>query len=226
MNNIKSHNRVKTLFCISLILLFAAENLFSQANQNQTENTATVQTVNSSFENDTNYFADNSNGSDSGNAASTYKAPSTARLIIRMIVVLVLVVAALYGLMWFFKKKNNPAQSDDDFLRRVSSLTLSPGKSVEIVTLVDRGFILGVTDSNINLIAEITDKEMISALNLNFDKKQNTKKPMNFSDVLDMFMPGNARNRSNIYSNTEQAVENLSRNSVNEETEPSDGNNR
>ncbi len=226
MNNIKSHNRVKTLFCISLILLFAAENLFSQANQNQTENTATVQTVNSSFENDTNYFADNSNGSDSGNAASTYKAPSTARLIIRMIVVLVLVVAALYGLMWFFKKKNNPVQSDDDFLRRVSSLTLSPGKSVEIVTLVDRGFILGVTDSNINLIAEITDKEMISALNLNFDKKQNTKKPMNFSDVLDMFMPGNARNRSNIYSNTEQAVENLSRNSVNEETEPSDGNNR
>ena len=226
MNNIKSHNRVKTLFCISLILLFAAENLFSQANQNQTENTATVQPVNSSFENDTNYFADNSNGSDSGNAASTYKAPSTARLIIRMIVVLVLVVAALYGLMWFFKKKNNPAQSDDDFLRRVSSLTLSPGKSVEIVTLVDRGFILGVTDSNINLIAEITDKEMISALNLNFDKKQNTKKPMNFSDVLDMFMPGNARNRSNIYSNTEQAVENLSRNSVNEETEPSDGNNR
>lgn len=226
MNNIKSHNRVKTLFCISLILLFAAENLFSQANQNQTENTATVQTVNSSFENDTNYFADNSNGSDSGNATSTYKAPSTARLIIRMIVVLVLVVAALYGLMWFFKKKNNPAQSDDDFLRRVSSLTLSPGKSVEIVTLVDRGFILGVTDGNINLIAEITDKEMISALNLNFDKKQNTKKPMNFSDVLDMFMPGNARNRSNIYSNTEQAVENLSRNSVNEETEPSDGNNR
>ena len=147
-------------------------------------------------------------------------------VIISFIVVLVLVVAALYGLMWFFKKKNNPAQSDDDFLRRVSSLTLSPGKSVEIVTLVDRGFILGVTDSNINLIAEITDKEMISALNLNFDKKQNTKKPMNFSDVLDMFMPGNARNRSNIYSNTEQAVENLSRNSVNEETEPSDGNNR
>ena len=226
VNSIKSHNRVKTLFCFSIILLFAAENLFSQANQNQTENTSTVQTVNSSFENDTNYFAENTSGSDSGNNANAYKAPSTARLIIRMIVVLVLVVAALYGLMWFFKKKNNPSQSDDDFLRRVSSLTLSPGKSVEIVTLVDRGFILGVTDSNINLIAEITDKEMISALNLNFDKKQNTKKPMNFSDVLDMFMPGNTRNRSNIYSNTEQAVENLSRNSVNEESENPDGNNR
>ena len=94
-------------------------------------------------------------------------------------------------------------------MRRVSSLNFAPGKSVEIVTLVDRCFMLGVTDSNINLIAEITDKEMISALNLNFDKKQNTKKPMNFTDVLEMFMPNAAKNKKSIYSNTEAAVENI-----------------
>ena len=69
---------------------------------------------------------------------------------------------------------------------------------------------LGVTDSNINLIAEITDKEMISALNLNFDKKQNTKKPMNFNDVLEMFMPKSS-NKKSIYKNTEQAVENIAK---------------
>ena len=95
-------------------------------------------------------------------------------------------------------------------MRRVSSLNFAPGKSVEIVTLVDRCFMLGVTDSNINLIAEITDKEMISALNLNFDKKQNTKKPMNFSDVLEMFMPKSS-NKKSIYKNTEEAVENIAR---------------
>ena len=128
-----------------------------------------------------------------------------------MVVVLALVVAALYGIMRFFKKKNNAVQSDDDFMRRVSTLNFAPGKSVEIVTLVDRCFMLGVTDSNINLIAEITDKEMISALNLNFDKKQNTKKPMNFNDVLEMFMPNANKNKKSIYTNTEQAVENLAR---------------
>ena len=209
---------IKSLFCISLILLFVSANIFSQTEQNQTQSTV------SSFETDTSYFAD-SNSADSNGTTSSggYKAPSTARLIIRMIVALVLVVAALYGIMWFFKKKNNPAQSDDDFMRRVSSLNFAPGKSVEIVTLVDRCFMLGVTDSNINLIAEITDKEMISALNLNFDKKQNTKKPMNFSDVLEMFMPGGSRNRTNIYSNTEQAVENLTRNSATEETQTQNG---
>ena len=207
-----------------MLLLFIAEGIFSQSTTGSSSSSQgdaqTYQQPNAAFENNTSYFADDSSSesSASGSASAGYKAPSTAKLIIKMIVVLVLVVAALYGIMWFFKKKNNPAQSDDDFLRRVSTLNLSPGKSVEIVTLVDRGFILGVTDSNINLIAEIDDKEMISALNLNFDKKQNTKKPMNFSDVLDMFMPGGPRNRNNIYRNTEEAVENLARNSTEEES--------
>ena len=212
--------KIKSLFIILIILLFN-NIVFSQ----------TVSDTSVSFENDTSYFAEPAGTENT--STTTYKAPSTAGMIIKMIVVLALVVAALYGIMLFFKKKNNNVQSDDDFMRRVSSLSFAPGKSVEIVTLVDRcfmlgvtdsninliaeivtlidrGFILGVTDSNINLIAEITDKEMISALNLNFDKKQNTKKPMNFNDVLEMFMPKSSSKKS-IYKNTEQAVENIAR---------------
>ncbi len=187
--------KIKSLFLI-LVLLFANSLIFSQE-----------AVSNNSFENDTSYFAEPAETEAS--SASTYKTPSTAGMIIKMVVVLALVVAALYGIMRFFKKKNNAVQSDDDFMRRVSSLNFAPGKSVEIVTLVDRCFMLGVTDSNINLIAEITDKEMISALNLNFDKKQNTKKPMNFSDVLEMFMPNAAKNKKSIYQNTEEAVDNI-----------------
>lgn len=192
---------IKSLFCISIILLLTAVNVFSQTKTaSESQGNQTNVTRSAFDENDTSFFAEDTNSS---NTQSSYKSPSTAKMIIKMIVVLALVIAALYGIMLFFKKKNNTVQSDDDFLRRVSSLTLSPGKSVEIVTLVDRGFILGVTDSNINLIAEIEDKEMISALNLNFDKKQNTKKPMNFSDVLDMFMPANSRRNNSIYSQPE-----------------------
>ena len=194
---------IKSLLCIAIILSVCA-NVFCQTDTSSQSNSE--QTVQSTFENDTSYFAEPTSA---GNSQAAYKAPSTAKMIIKMIVVLALVIAALYGVMLFFKKKNNPVQSEDDFLRRVSSLNLSPGKSIEIVTLVDRGFILGVTDSNINLIAEIDDKEMISALNLNFDKKQNTKKPMNFSDVLEMFMPGGLKNNKNIYSSSEKVVENI-----------------
>ena len=190
---------IKSLFCISIILLFTAVNVFSQTQAADATGNQTTVSSSAFDENDASFFAENTDGTGS---QSGYKSPSTAKMIIRMIVVLALVIAALYGIMLFFKKKNNNVQSDDDFLRRVSSLTLSPGKSVEIVTLVDRGFILGVTESNINLIAEIEDKEMISALNLNFDKKQNTKKPMNFSDVLEMFMPAKSRDNTSIYTQT------------------------
>ena len=202
---------IKSLLCITTVLFIFAGNLFSQRTQQVQNNEAagTNVTAASSFENDTSYFAEPET---TGTVQGTYKAPSTAGMIIKMIVVLALVIAALYGIMLFFKKKNNAVQSEDDFLRRVSSLNLSPGKSIEIVTLVDRGFILGVTDGSINLISEITDKEMISALNLNFDKKQNIKKPMNFSDVLEMFMPGKGKNNRSIYSSTEQVINNLERN--------------
>ena len=188
---------IKSLLCISFVFALTFNMVFAQSTNGQSA---------SSFENNTEYFAENN---DSTGTTSITTKSGTAKMIIKMIVALVLVIGALYGIMLFFKKKNNPTQSEDDFMRRVSSLNFAPGKSIEVVTLVDRCFMLGVTDSNINLIAEITDKEMISALNLNFDKKQNTKKPMNFSDVLDIFMPNGPRNRTNLYQNTEQAVEKL-----------------
>ena len=216
VKNIISRKRLKSLFIISFLILF---NNFVFSQNAETSNEVSQNTVNSSFENNKNYFSDTQSTDITGSTAQTYKAPSTTGMIIKMFVVLALVVAALYGILRFFKKRNNNVQSDDDFMRRVSSLNFAPGKSVEIVTLVDRCFMLGVTDSNINLIAEITDKEMISAMNLNFDKKQNTKKPMNFGDVLEMFMPNGPRNKQNIYSNTERAVENLSKNTVENENE-------
>ena len=204
---------IKTLFVVSLLLLFN-NIVFSQTTSDDANKNSSAQTtVNSAFENDVNYFSDTTSATGQTAASSNYKAPSTAGMIIKMIVVLVLVIAGLYAILRFIKKRNNNVQSSDDFMRRVSSLNFAPGKSVEIVTLVDRCFMLGVTDSNINLIAEITDKEMISALNLNFDKKQNTKKPMKFSDVLEMFMPNSSRGNQNIYSESEQSVENMTSNS-------------
>ena len=69
--------------------------------------------------------------------------------------------------------------------------------------------ILGVTDSNINLLGQVEDKELVEAMNLNFDKKQNVKKPMNFADVLDIFMPRGSRNNTSVYQAAEERVNNL-----------------
>lgn len=188
------------------VILFGVTNvLFSQNNNDSlnVENSVSVSEDTTLLQDD--YFSSNNETSN-----LNLKQPSTAWTFIKMILFLCLVVAAIYAVMWFFKKKVNNTKSDDNFLRRVSSLNIGPGKSVEIVTLLDNAYILGVTDSNINVIDQIEDKELIEALNLNFDKNQNVKKPMNFADVLDIFMPNGPRNK-NIYEDEERKVNNLSR---------------
>ena len=133
---------------------------------------------------------------------------SSVWLFIRMILVLILVIVAIYALMKFFKKKSTEVKSSDDFLRSVSSLAFGPGKSVEIVTLIDKAYVLGVTEKSINLIAEIDDKELIESLNLNHDKKSNVSKPINFAEVLDMFVnPKNKRKASVLDDETEKTEE-------------------
>ena len=188
------------------VILFGITNvLFSQNNNDSlnVENSVSVSEDSTLLQDD--YFSSNNETSN-----LNLKQPSTAWTFIKMILFLCLVVAAIYAVMWFFKKKLNNTKSDDNFLRRVSSLNIGPGKSVEIVTLLDNAYILGVTDSNINVIDQLEDKELIEALNLNFDKNQNVKKPMNFADVLDIFMPNGPRNK-NIYEDEERKVNNLSR---------------
>lgn len=133
---------------------------------------------------------------------------SSVWLFVRMILVLILVIVAIYALMKFFKKKSTEVKSSDDFLRSVSSLSFGPGKSVEIVTLIDKAYVLGVTEKSINLIAEIDDKELIESLNLNHDKKSNVTKPINFAEVLDMFVnPKNKRKASVLDDETEKTEE-------------------
>ncbi len=142
------------------------------------------------------------------------KAPSATGYFVRMILVLIIVVAAIYAFFWFVKKKGLNVKDTDDYLRRVAYLNLSPTKTVEIVTILDRGYLIGVTEDNITLLGEIDDKELINAMNVNADKKQNLKKPVNFKELLDsLLVKGDKKNffdSTNIFGN--------SQNNTNEDT--------
>ena len=136
---------------------------------------------------------------------SNYKGPSTVGTFIRMIIVLILVIGLIYGVLLFVKKKTNVVKADDDYLRRAAWINIAPGKSVEVITLIDKAYLIGVTDENITLLGEIDDKELISAMNLNADKKNNTKKPSNFSEVLDMFLVKKG-GQKNVFSDIENQI--------------------
>lgn len=151
------------------------------------------------------------------NSSAENKSPSTIFLFVKMILVLAVVIAIIYAIVFLMKRGMKQPSENDPFLRNVTRLTLSPGKSVQVVTLVDHAYLVGVTDNNINLIAEITDKELIDTMNLYFDKKTNTRRPRSFSDVLDIFLRNTAASsvateKKSVFSESaENAVEAIKR---------------
>lgn len=153
-------------------------------------------------------FNDDVTSSVSTENASSRKNSSGIGIFIRMILVLILIVGLIYGVFWFIKKKTNVVTNDDDYLRRVAAINVAPGKSVQVVTLIDKAYLIGVTDDSITLLGEINDDELIKAMNLSADKKANIKKPLSFSEVLDMFLIKNNKTKS-VFSDSEQKVDQM-----------------
>lgn len=189
----------KRLIAVMLLCITAVFSLYSQntVSKTETENTITEESIVLTDE----VTADSQ-------SASSYKGPSTIGMFIRMIIVLIIVVGLIYGVLWFIKKKTNVIKTDDEYLRRAAYINIAPGKSVEVITLIDKAYLIGVTEDNITMLGEIHDDELIKAMNLSADKKNNTKKPATFADVLDMFLVKKG-SQKNVFSETEQQVEQI-----------------
>ncbi len=114
---------------------------------------------------------------------------SGAWIFFRMIFVLVVAAACIYLFLSFMRKKMGGGAADDDtFLRKVAQVTIAPGKSVQIVTLLEHAYLIGVTDNSIDLLGEISDKELVDAMNLNADRNQERARARNFNEVLSLFL--------------------------------------
>ena len=150
---------------------------------------------------------------DEGGESSTLPSVSTSSsiwLFLKMVIALVVVALCIYAIFIFLRKNaNGIAQSNDPFLRQVAHLSLGPGKSVRVVSLVDKAYILGITDNSVNLIAEVGNRELVDSMNLYADKHDKTSKPRSFADVLDMFMPSSSKNTSVFSSSAESAASSL-----------------
>jgi len=100
-----------------------------------------------------------------GTAAGTGQS-SMLPYFLRMILVLGLVIAAIYGLYALLKRGSRPAKPADSYLRVLASTTIGVGRSLHVVSLGDKAWLIGSTESSIGLISEIENKELVDALEL------------------------------------------------------------
>ena len=192
----------KSLLILILLSLFNFS-VFSAVEESGGDITDSAEVI--ATEQDT-YFSDYYNNTAEKDVSN--KKSSTSGYLVKMIVVLVIVIALIYGVLWFIKKKTHVVKSEDDYLRRAAYIDIGPGKSVEVITLLDKGYLIGVTEDKITLLGEIDDKELISAMNVNADKNQNTKKPVNFAEVLEMLTQKGGKSKS-VFDESEKKMDNI-----------------
>lgn len=144
-------------------------------------------------------------GDDSSQPSSGSSVVPTILAFVKMLVVLLIVLACAYGVFFLMKRSSGASASSDPFLRKVSQVSLGAGKSVQIVTLLDNAYILGVTDNSVNMIAQISDKDIVDSMNVYADKNDRTSRPRTFADVLDIFM-AKGPNSGNVFGSADSAA--------------------
>ena len=195
----------KNLVVFLFVLVCSVFSVFAQQNSNQSseENQIIAQTENSFDESSIVLGGTPQNQAQERNS-------STFFLLLRMILFLAVVVPCIFLVFRFMKKTMATPDNDDIFMRIVSSVNISPSKSVQIVTLTDKyAFLIGVSDDSVNLISQIDDPELIQAMNLYSDKQKKKNKPKNFADILDIFMPNGPRDNENVMSGTKSKITDL-----------------
>lgn len=188
-NTIISKKALSVVLCSMFVCIFAFGQTAQSTDQNESNSTATINALEPESAAARPYVPSSDVVSNTQNNAGR-KNSNPFWQFIKLILVLALVIACIYGLVWLLKKFSSPAYQSDPYLKRVSSVALAPGKSVCIVSTPSQAFMVGVTDNSINLIGEITDKELIDAMNLNAERQGSNAKPKDFSSMLGNFFEG------------------------------------
>lgn len=125
---------------------------------------------------------------ETGYDAESSSASSSGWLLVRMILALAAICIIIWLIGKLIKKRMEPGAEPDSYLKKTAQLTLAPGRTVQIITLRDRAYVLGVSEGGISLIDEIdststTDKELIDDMNLHAAENLNAK-PQDFAAML------------------------------------------
>ena len=89
---------------------------------------------------------------------------STLAYLLSLFAVFGVVLVMAYFAARFIGGRFNAARMSASGGRILENLPLGPNRSVCTVEMAGRGFLLGVTDHNINLLGEITDRDLIEHL--------------------------------------------------------------
>jgi len=112
---------------------------------------------------------------------------------VKMFIVLLGVVGFIYLIFFLLKRSTKRRFIENDLIEIVSSKDLSGGKALHILKVGGMFLLVGVSDSGINLITRIDDKETIDDLNLRISEFESNERVSFQSAFSDIFKLGRKR---------------------------------
>lgn len=85
---------------------------------------------------------------------------------LRMLLTLAFVLGAIWLTFRLLRRAGRPKVPEDAFVRVLASAPLGTGRWLYVVSLGAKAFLIGATDSSINLIHEVEDPELIDEMRL------------------------------------------------------------
>lgn len=146
-----------------------------------------------------------SSSEDASGSSASARTYSSAGSILRLIVVLILLCVACYFFIRFLKKSQRAPYASDPFLKMTAFLSLGQEKSVTVVTIGGRAFLLGIADNSVSLIAEITDTELIDQMNLTSGITSQSQK--SFVEALSELIPKFRQKGESPFSSAEETAD-------------------
>jgi len=111
---------------------------------------------------------------------------SSVWVMIRMLLVLILAAVAIYGVVFFLKRSSKPAIIKDPFLKILASTSLGSSCYAHVVSVGSKAWLLGSGNGGVNLISEITDKDVLDAMFLEESRKTSLTQSGRFPDFVSL----------------------------------------
>jgi flagellar biogenesis protein FliO len=87
-------------------------------------------------------------------------------LVLRALAILAVIIIGMFFLFRLLMKKRNRIVTDTGIIKVLATYPLASNRLIQVVEIAGKIMILGVTESNINLITEVEDGELIDKIKL------------------------------------------------------------
>jgi len=117
--------------------------------------------------------------------------------VFRLILSLAFIVGLAYVVLRIMRRGRLFSANNDPYLKLVANLNIEQGKTIKVVALGEKAYIIGVSASNITKIAELDDQVLIEAMKL---KAEGEAEPdsSSFTKIFASFFPSKMRREGQV----------------------------